>query len=39
MSQVKVNKVSPRSGTDITLDGKLITESNGDLIQIQEQLF
>jgi len=31
MSQVKVNKVSPRSGTDITLDGKLITESNGDL--------
>ena len=31
MSEVKVNKVSPRSGTDVTVGGKLITESNGDL--------
>ena len=31
MSEVKVNKISPRSGTDVTVGGKLITESNGDL--------
>jgi len=31
MSEVKVNKVSPRTGTDVTVGGKLITESNGDL--------
>lgn len=31
MSEIKVNKVSPRSGTDVTVGGKLITESNGDL--------
>ena len=31
MSEVKVNKVSPRTGTDVTVGGKFITESNADL--------
>ena len=31
MSEIKVNKISPRTSTDVTVGGKLITESNGDL--------
>ena len=31
MSELKTNKISPRSGTDVSVGGKLITESNADL--------